>query len=190
MAKSATCLACLQPGRLSYEHIIPQSLGGRLKRRLYCTACNREFGRTIDADLFKTFSHVGTILNIHRERGPNQPFEVTDRETGLPLIFDGKNLHRKHPVIRFERTSDGKTFKTIDVTAGSEKELKQIRKGFHAADSLLNEGVTFQERRPGPIDTMFDITIDGKLIRRAIAKIAYSLLCDRGPFCSCTLPTF
>jgi hypothetical protein len=181
MTDFAACFSCVQQRRLSYEHIISKALGGRLKRKLYCAPCNNEFGRTIDADLSQKFGHVATTLNIHRESGSNQPFEVTDQETGLALVFDGKHLRRKRPIVKYQKTSDGKKFETIDVTAGSEKQLKQIRKGFRAADSLLNEGVTFQERRPGPIDTMFDIAIDGKLVRRAIAKIAYSLLCDRVP---------
>jgi hypothetical protein len=70
------CFACKETRLLTEEHIIPQSIGGRLTAFLYCEDCNSNFGRTLDAGMSEAFGHIATMLSIKRERGKPKPFEV------------------------------------------------------------------------------------------------------------------
>ena len=42
------CILCLESGDLSEEHIIPESIGGRLTSRFLCRKCNSNLGRAIE----------------------------------------------------------------------------------------------------------------------------------------------
>src|SRR6266540_6184296 len=42
------CILCLGPGPLTEEHIIPDSIGGKLWVRFLCASCNGELGHEIE----------------------------------------------------------------------------------------------------------------------------------------------
>ena len=174
------CFACKNFKELTVEHIIPQALGGRLKARLYCKNCNDTFGRELDNILSINYGKIGTLLNIKRERGEPQPFDVVETSTQTPLVFTGKGLSRKKPTVIL-KSKDGKKLEFADVTARTQKELEKIKASlkerYEMSDSA--EQKTFREDRPGPVDANFKITIDDTSIRRAISKIAYSFLCTK-----------
>lgn len=170
------CFACAHPKELTLEHIIPQAVGGKLKAYLYCRECNDQFGREIDAEISKQFGKIATLLNIKRERGETQPFKVTETSAGTELVFDGKDLTRERPVIKVS-SKDGKKLDAADITARSKKELQEIWASIQARYETSSEMKPFQEAHPGPTDVTYKITIDNVLLRRAIAKIAYSFLC-------------
>lgn len=178
-AVNSKCFICLEPRSLTAEHIIPQALGGRLREKLYCARCNSDFGNSIDADLVKTFGFVATMLNIRRERGSNRAFEVEEVGSHLPLMFDGNKLRRKKPIIKVTK-KDGKRI-GVDVVAGSKKELDKIRRRWKAKYDLPGDGDSFQESHPGPAYTSYASSIDSVLIRRAVTKMAYGLLCNKVP---------
>ena len=173
------CLACEKSRELAEEHIIPQSLGGRLKANLYCKDCNDKFGRDIDSELFNQYGRFATILRIKRERGVPQLFEVKDVSKEITLTFDGVNFQRKDPVVILEHEEDGKTLKSANITARSESELKKICGSIKKKYNLNHDIKTFQDIHQGPTDTVHEFTIDNNLIRRAITKIAYSFLCTK-----------
>jgi hypothetical protein len=143
------------------------------------TACNQNFGNSIDAELAKAFGYVGTHLRLSRERGSNPPVEVKEVGTDLQLLFDGKHLSRKDPIVKIKKEG---TNIDIDVTARSSKELDRMMRSLKGKYNLpLNSGRRFQEKRETPVDTNFSRVLDSTPIRRAVTKIAYSLLCDRVP---------
>lgn len=183
-----TCFSCLQPSLLTREHLIPQALGGRLKRNLYCASCNNEFGNSIDAELVKTFGRWATMLQLSRDRGSNRSFVVKEVGTGLALLFDGEKLSRKDPIVRVTKDK-GKSVE-VDVTARSAKELEEIMKSLRSKYKLSSDGKTFQTGRQGPVDTTYEIVIDTVLIRRAVTKMAYGLLCDKIPGSDVLSPAF
>jgi hypothetical protein len=162
------------------EHIIPQAIGGRLQARLYCKECNGAFGETLDNEISKQFGWVGTILNIKRERGKVQPYEVTDVKSGAKLLCDGKELKRKDPIVKVV-SNDGKKLDSADVTARTEKELKTICASIQGRYDVPNGIKTFQYESPGPTDTEHIVMIDNSLLRRAVSKIAYGFLCIKLP---------
>jgi len=178
---NSTCFSCKKNRALTEEHIVPQALGGRLKADLYCKKCNEKFGKVIDAEIAKQFGKIATLLKIKLERSKLQPFKVEDINNEINLVFDGEGFRRKDPIVKIDAEADGKTLKSVDITARSKQELdkriKDIRRRYQAPGDIK----TFQEDHPGPTDTKYEITIDNTLIRRAVTKIAYSLLCVKVP---------
>ncbi len=144
------CFACTKKRKLTKEHIIPQAIGGRLKAKLYCKKCNSELGRQLDNEISNKFVQFAVILNIKiegRRKGSRftQPLEVEDLETKTKLVFDGQDLIRKDPIVEIEKESDGKTLKSANVYARSEKELKKIIGSIKKKFKTSGKSKSFQE---------------------------------------------
>ena len=184
----ARCFLCLEQRELTDEHLIPQAFGGRVKAKIYCHQCNANLGYTIDAELVSTFAHLATLLQLERERGRNQPYEVKDMRRGIELLHDGKTLSRKRPIVNIIKKGDN--IEMVDITARSKGELDNIRKSVTAKYGIVEPGKTFEERHPGPIDTTYERRIDTRQIRRAVTKMAYGYLCTRIPQAQIFTPKF
>ena len=174
------CFFCAEARPLTVEHVIPQAIGGKLKARLYCKTCNEAFGETLDDEIARQFGWVGTLLNIKLERSKTQTYEVEDITTGTKLLFDGKNLKRKDPVVKVG-SKDRKKLDYADIIARSEQELKRICASIECRYDVPGGMETFQDLRPGPTHAERVIVIDNALLRRAVAKIAYSFICTKLP---------
>ncbi|MDR3681481.1 MAG: HNH endonuclease [Flavipsychrobacter sp.] len=69
MSACYSCNQILNKKTTSFEHIIPNSIGGVLKSaRLICKTCNSAYGMTIDAALAKKFVDLVALMNIERHR--------------------------------------------------------------------------------------------------------------------------
>lgn len=176
-----SCFACTRVRKLTYEHVIPQALGGKLRAKIYCEECNVTFGKTIDSELSIHLGRFVTILNVKRERGDPQPFDVEELRNNIALVFNGKGFRRKDPEVKVRLEQDGKTVKSLDVTARSKKELDKIVASVQNKYNVPGNTKTFYEDHPGPTDTRFDFVFDNDLIRRGVAKIAYSFMCLKLP---------
>ena len=174
------CYACAKPRPLTVEHIVPQAIGGKLKERLYCKECNETFGEALDHEISECFGWVGTILDIKRERGKVQPYEVTDVKSGTRLLCDGKEIKRKDPIVKVV-SKDGKKLDFADVTARTEEELKARCASIQRRYDVPGGIKIFQDQNPGPTDTERIVVIDNSLLRRAVSKIAYGFLCIKLP---------
>ena len=175
------CFACTRVRKLSKEHVIPQALGGKLEAKIYCKGCNDEFGRTIDSELSIQLGRYATILNLKRKRGKPHPFNVEELRSNTVLVFNGKGFRRKDPEVEVKLDQDGKTVKSIDVHARTEKELNKIIGSVQNKYNIPGNTKTFCEVHPGPTDTRYDIVIDNDSIRRGVAKIVYSWMCIKLP---------
>jgi hypothetical protein len=147
-----------------------------LRERLYCKECNETLGHALDQEISKQFGWIGTLLNIKRERGKVQPYEVKELKSGTPLLFDGKGLKRKKPVVKIA-SNDGTKLDSADITARSKREMQEICASIQERYEVPGGIVTFQDTHPGPTDAEFVTTIDSALLRRAVAKIAYGFMC-------------
>jgi hypothetical protein len=186
------CFACAEPQPLTVEHIIPQAIGGKLKARLYCKECNEIFGKALDDEISKQFGWVGTLLNIKRERGKVQPYEVTDVKSGTRLLYDGKKLKRKEPIVKVT-SKDGKKLDSADVTARTEEELKIICTSIQRRYDVVGGMKTFQEDSPGPTDTEHIMMIDIHYCVEQFQKLHmdfYVLSCLRMSYSHHHLTTF
>lgn len=171
------CFACKKIKKLTSEHIIPQSLGGKLSKKLYCKECNNAFGAGIDKELSVHVGHIATILQIKRARGKNQPIEMEDVNKKVKLVFDGDKLKRKKPIINKE--TDGNTLISADIIARSKEELESIINSIKANYEVPYQFEFIKVENSGPSDLAYYRKLDNKLLRRAVAKIAYSLLCTK-----------
>ncbi|RYZ18782.1 MAG: hypothetical protein EOO10_25255 [Chitinophagaceae bacterium] len=64
-ASKATCIFCSNPLDGSDEHIIPDSLNGRLHSKgIICSDCNQHFGEKLDPVLKECFSCSCTCLAL------------------------------------------------------------------------------------------------------------------------------
>jgi hypothetical protein len=175
--KTDICFSCNKIKPLTKEHIIPQALGGKLTAWIYCKDCNDRFGRKIDNELIKNIGYFATALNIDRDRGKNRPYDVTLVKKGTKLLFNGKELKRKKPIVEIKKNGD--KIKSVDVIARSEIELREKITQIKTKYSLDAEFKDIHEDHSGPVDVKFDFVIDNSRIRRAVSKIAYSLLCTK-----------
>ncbi len=173
------CFGCKKEALLTSEHIIPQAIGGRLKATLLCEPCNSTTGRQIDAALTNQLRPFATILNVRRERGKNQPFRVTQVETGTEYkIGPQDDVRRARPEVRKEFDNNGH-ITLVDVTASSEKELKKILRGFKQKYSDLEFETSVNRTLLGLVER--EDAVGGRLFKRSVAKSAYLLLALRAP---------
>lgn len=178
--KNVICYSCCEKKALTEEHIIPQALGGILSDWIYCKKCNETFGSGIDAELIRRLGYIGTSLNVKREKGKHQPFDLSIVGKEIGMEFDGKSLSRKKPIVIIEKDEVGK-IKYIDVTARTEDELKNIIYNITKKYELDGDVKIFCEKKLGPTDTVTNFIFDNTLIRRSVSKIAYGLLCTKLP---------
>jgi len=176
-----TCFGCLKTRELTREHIFPQAIGGKLKVKIYCKKCNDTFGHQLDDEISRCFGHFATILGIKRERGGNQPFTVEEVKTGTNLLSDGKSLRRKDPLVEFQIDDDGRTLKSVNVAARTENEFRRIIERLGKKYRLKHKPEPIFEHHPGPTETRNDFTFDTGVLRRSVAKVAYSFLCYKVP---------
>lgn len=93
------CNELLVGTNISEEHIIPNSIGGRLKsKNLLCSICNKKTGELFDRELAKIGNILANNFNIKRDRGivPNYIANeiVTEKEV---IVSPGLKINYLHP---------------------------------------------------------------------------------------------
>ncbi|MCB1809941.1 MAG: HNH endonuclease [Candidatus Competibacteraceae bacterium] len=174
------CYLCCAERELTAEHILPQSLGGVLKERIYCADCNNTCGQDVDAEIARQFGRYATLMQVARERKVNQPFEIFSDAGRLRLKVDGQSILRSDPVVRIEKGEDG-GLKEVEVIARSESELRKIFKKLAQKYNIEPNISAFEKiENPAPIAS-HDFVLDNALIHRAVSKIAYGFACIKLP---------
>lgn len=128
------CHEVLTKENKSEEHIIPNSLGGRMcSYRLLCKGCNEKLGGTIDVELYKQLGFIADAISAKRDRkksdrrikmiGDNGQVAYVDPQEGLArrstLTFPLKNSD-KDISIPLNDNSPAKTVKK------KSKELERV----------------------------------------------------------------
>ena len=111
----------------SSEHVIPNSIGGRLKvRGFICSVCNNGMGQTWDAVLASQLNWFSLALGTLRERGhaPAQAISTVDG-TELRLQADG-TMTRSEPYFRVTERDGIASFK---IFARTPDEARQMMRG-------------------------------------------------------------
>ncbi|MBF0121372.1 MAG: HNH endonuclease [Desulfobacterales bacterium] len=180
-SKDGKCFSCCKQKILTKEHVFPQALGGKLSVSTYCKECNERFGSEIDSQLIKNLGYFATTININRDRGKNQPYDLITVKDATELTYDGKKLSIKKPIFKIEIEKDGYEVKAIDITARTESELYKKIASIKRKYNLSSEKQKIFKEHHSSIDTKMSCTFDNSLIRRAIAKIAYNLICIKLP---------
>jgi hypothetical protein len=119
------------------EHIILNSLGGKLKSKsLICRQCAPSLDR-IDVALSRSLNSFGLLLNIPRDRGTNPPIQATRTDTGERISLDlgGKPVLIK-PIIR-DNLSDNEQ-PSLSISAKNKAQMREVLTGLKRKYPLLN----------------------------------------------------
>lgn len=124
------CYLCnieLNKDNKSIEHILLNSIGGRLKSsELLCKKCNSELGHSSDTELSKQLSFLASFIQVKRDKGKPQIIKGGKTKDGQKYnIIDGSKPRLADP--QFETTIDGKNI-NYSIVARSEKELMRMMK--------------------------------------------------------------
>lgn len=179
----ASCYICEQEilqGNTYNEHIILNSLGGKLKSKdLICLQCASSVDPG-DAALSKMLNPIANLLDIKRDRGQPQPFKakITKIKKDINISPGGKPAFTK-PQIKESKNE-------INIQARSEKELRKILKGYkrkypQLTDNKIKEILSQAERGESHVGQVeFCINLNDQESLRAICKMAISFYIDEG----------
>lgn len=163
-------------GNKSLEHIILNSIGGKLKsRELICRKCNSEIGHGADQELAHQLAFLSTFLAVERDdKEPNKIIKGAKTANGeeYNIGMRGKPIPAKPTY----KVTPGEKGTNLHLTARSEEELIKNLKGFEKkypgfsvdeakkhfkwSESYLNEKVSIP------------VTIGGEPAFQSIAKSA------------------
>ena len=177
MTKCYICESLITKENETEEHIILNSLGGKLKSKtLICRNCNSKLGNEIDSELSDMLNPIANLLNIDRDRGEAQAFKVYDSVNGETYnILPGGKPERSKPVID-EEINNGKG--QVRITARSYKEARHILKGYKKKykdftkdiDDVIKECSRNKTYITQPIN--IDLCVGSNNIYKAICKMA------------------
>jgi hypothetical protein len=182
------CYNCNSPlvkGNISEEHIINNSIGGRLKsKKILCIECNTHFGDTIDKELENQIGVIAELLGIEKER-PKSSVKIELKTLGGKSKYVGKKM-RPHDTLSIQMPGGKKIVITTDNPEKYEKLKKDKLKELAKHNMTYTEGI----EEPTPEKFYFKNHLSNKLgtfgtggydYFRAIAKIAlnYYLHKDR-----------
>jgi len=181
MSACYSCHAILNKKNQSFEHIIPNAIGGVLKSaRLICKACNSAYGMTIDAALTKDFEHLAARHNIGRDRPKSRMIQNTIASNAdLYHLQDGQIPPPAKPMIRLDKDQ-------LYISGPDKKQLMQIASGLKSKfpnidlDNIEKNWESVDELPGSELTINFSVGSD--LFMRSVAKIAvnYYLMKVRG----------
>lgn len=159
----------------SQEHILLNSIGGRLKSKdLLCKDCNAKFGHNTDRELSKQLQFLSNYLNIKREKGENQPLKGLISESGKKYnLIDGSKPALSKPEFQIEDKDNQINY---NISARDENELLGILKGLKKKHPELDieEAKKHFQWKEEYLDEMLNhkMTIGGELSFKSIVKTA------------------
>lgn len=175
MEKCYNCETDLTELTKSSEHIIPNSIGGKIKSvKLLCRDCNTLFGETIDGEFSKSYENIVSLLGLKRDRSKNYTIKNLKAQDGtLYHLLDGFTPTPSKPVIKIKGDK-------LSITARDLDQLKQIIKGQQRKYPNLDIK-DFEHTNQIQDDYLkqklsIKITLGGDQVFRAIAKIAVNYL--------------
>ncbi len=170
------CEAPLNKENFSIEHILPNSIGGKLKSsNLLCVNCNNFLGSEIDNELAKQLNFFMNFFMIEREKGKFQPITGKTKE-GEEYILNGTEIKSK-PKISVDENS-------VSFSGNDEHDLKLYFKGLIKKYPQFNIEEIIAKANKGryylnePVGINFNI--GGEKTFRAITKIAVNFYIHKG----------
>jgi hypothetical protein len=112
MTTGNCCVRCdcpIDDSNDSEEHVIQNSVGGRLKvRGFICRACNNQTGETWDAVFAEQTNFLCHFFGIVRERGEPPPQAIVTTAGERLLLQPGGGFKMEKPVFQATPTETGK----------------------------------------------------------------------------------
>ena len=166
----------------SYEHIILNACGGKLKSKaLLCNKCNSDFGNSFDNTLAVQINELANMLMIKRERGEPQPIRgKTANGTEYKILPNGE-LMKADPTVKVER--EGNNVR-LSINAANEGQYRQILKGIERKnpgfniDEALKVAIRSNYYLNEPIN--IQMNMGGDDVFRSITKTAINYFIHNG----------
>lgn len=182
MPSCAICRTDITAENDSFEHLIPQSIGGRKKiPGFLCRDCNARAGQGWDAELARQLNPMSLLLNIRRERGdvPAQTIATVSGDRYRLQSDGGLAL----PKPDFEKMADPKGVK-ISITARSMEEATQMvagvkRKYPHIDVEAIMRDVVSKKSYLNDL-LKIELNFGGTVSGRSIVKSAFALAVAEG----------
>lgn len=166
----------------SLEHIILNSIGGKLKsKKLLCKDCNSRFGGNIDNVLSEQLNIFANLLNIKRETGSPQPIKGIQENTNEQYVMEtGGKLEKSKPAV--EIIKDNKEIK-INIVARSINETRKILNNLKRKYKQINvdDLIKNAESKSEYIgNLMFNTSFGGDKSFRSVCKTAVNYYLSTG----------
>jgi hypothetical protein len=172
------CYLCNNPltaENVSKEHIVLNSIGGRLKsKELLCKTCNSKFGHDADSELAGQLVFLSSYFQVKRDSGETPIIKGAKTKDGKEYnILDGSKPSLSKP--KFDKkVENGETRYSIE--ARNEKELITILKGLRRKHPELDLELAkqkFQWKEEYLEEHLsHSMTIGGDLAFKSIVKTA------------------
>ena len=158
----------------SAEHILPNSIGGKLKStQVICCECNDTCGKQLDVVLSQVGNIFASRMNIKRDRGsvPNLTAVIEDSDEKV-IVEPGWKTRRINPIIEHEKDK-------VSITVGTRKRLMQEMA--HIEKEFKKDGINFKTTEPIRIvdknpsqNITFNVSVNKDFFLRSVAKIIAS----------------
>lgn len=121
------CILCMKNVPENWEHIIPESLGGRIQAKILCISCNSTLGSVLIGNL-KQNASIRLIMEQIKGEIPNLYSQLMDKATFVGKTLDGSLVHvsqagKNSKVLRSKGANDSIIQDTRDASKTLEKIL-------------------------------------------------------------------
>lgn len=139
MKKCVICHVVITDQNDSEEHLIPNSIGGRLVLKgVLCKKCNNVAGDSWDASLSKALQITSLLFNVKRDRGKLQPKKVESVSGKQYYLTAGGGYALGKRV--FEQTPTDLGI-SINVSANTLKEVNSMLSGFYKKNPQISNPI-------------------------------------------------
>ena len=78
-AKASRCLICCGNEPNSWDHIIPDCIGGRIEAQLLCTECNNKYGSTLVSQI-KDYPSIQYAVQSLKDKIPDIAEKLQEKQ--------------------------------------------------------------------------------------------------------------
>ncbi|WP_267524939.1 HNH endonuclease [Campylobacter sp. MG1] len=126
--KCVFCDAELNKDNDSLEHIIPNSLGGKLKsKNIMCKSCNNTLGETVDINLYNNFKFIDFMVNPLKDRNTKSSYIKAKIGDDDIQLYPGFKYYSK-PIIDLENIKNHKISVSQIVSKRNENDNEKLLK--------------------------------------------------------------
>lgn len=170
---TAICYLCgeaLTTGNRSQEHLLPNSIGGRLKSdQLLCKTCNETTGQLYDPTFARFANMLASKYNISRERGTVQNEIGIEKETGHQLVIKpGYGIDYLHPVIT--KVSEHERIITASSVKRHQQAMDQLKKEAGHEGREIDFTPTRIDRTPRQVNFIVNFAVNQDAVLRSVCK--------------------
>ena len=157
MSQQIKCIFCLEKAEASEEHVIPDSIGGRLVIKEVCKTCNSKLGKSVD----------GPFSSIWFVRLARFAARIGGKRNEIPFPFDG--LGKNPDGTKVLLSKDLKPYTVSDVSVVPKEDGVDVRIVVDASDmTRLTEVLTNRLRKA--LHEIYPAWSDGNL-NAVVAKV-------------------